>query len=119
MPKEAKYGDYLVGKMDVLPKDTKLSLFGISYAVPMEMKEKEKSKDSVKTEEEVKKKNDSAALKESVRDMEIEFVSKMEEPKEQDELLKRLEAEHPKHVALFVAKLKVLLARFEKVSFWR
>jgi hypothetical protein len=40
MPKEAKYGDYLVGKLNVLPKETKLtSMFGISYAVPAEMKE--------------------------------------------------------------------------------
>lgn len=117
MPKEAKYGDYLVGKLNVLPKDTKLiSLFGISYAVPAEMKKREESKASVKAEIEAdKKKNDVKALKESVRDLEIEFVAKMEEAKDQDEVLKRLESEYPKHVALFVAKLKIMLARFEKV----
>lgn len=115
--KPAKFGDFLVGKVSLL-KDVKFTngeLYNVVYPVPPEGKPRDKFKSgTVGPDVPIPKKSDPQLLSESVRDVEIGFLSKFTDDIEVDALLTRLESTYPSHIPLFTQKLRVLLKRFSK-----
>lgn len=152
LPKDSKAGDLLLGKLDLVGGGAKLdggnSLYHISYLVPSEFKPKDSSSIVSYTHlrplpaaSEPEKDDPSLKRREAVRDLEIEWISKIKGKKsthkvfstrpkystfsyfpdetELAALLTRLEQEWPQHLPLFMKKLGVQKEAMEKaVNEW-
>ncbi|KAI8995893.1 subtilase family-domain-containing protein [Gaertneriomyces semiglobifer] len=106
LPKDAKQGDLLLGKLNVLGGEGKLdgSLYNIAWLVPPSVPEKDKESTGAKDEE----KDDATLLKEAVRDVEIQHIKKMKNEDERAKLIQKLEAEWKDHLPLWSTRLEVV-----------
>ena len=116
-PKEAKFGDYLIGKIEL--SSLKLSsgnLYLVSYPIPPESiaKNSPSTIPSIFTPSIEIKKTEIELLGDAVRDLEISYISKLKDEKEQKDLVDRLEKSYPLHLPLFVKKLEVIVSTLEK-----
>jgi tripeptidyl-peptidase-2 len=90
-PKEAKQGDMLLGKLDVLSGELKLSetLYPVVYFVPSAFKP-----ETFTTGTKLPEKSDSEKFDEAVTDLEISWISKMKSLENKKELIEKLEPKY-------------------------
>ncbi|KAI8925896.1 Tripeptidyl peptidase II-domain-containing protein [Entophlyctis helioformis] len=115
MPKDAKAGDLLVGKLDITPTKLDGVLYNLAYIVPPEAK-KEADSDVTLVGDKVEVKDDPVLASEAVRDLEISWIKKMTKDADRDALLAKLEAAHPDHLPLLKQKLEVLADKMQKTA---
>nr|KAJ3422634.1 tripeptidyl-peptidase II Tpp2 [Polyrhizophydium stewartii] len=113
LPKDAKPGDLLIGKMDVTSAKVDGTLNGVAYIVPPEAKKDTSAEVSLAGEKE-EPKPEGVQVKEAVRDLEISWLKKLTSDAERDYLLAKLEAEYPTHLPLLKQKLELLMDRADK-----
>ncbi|KAJ3292192.1 tripeptidyl-peptidase II Tpp2 [Borealophlyctis nickersoniae] len=114
-PKDAKQGDLLVGKMEVVGGGKKVEgcLYPVAWIVPPPEANKEESEGTGPKEP---PKDDTVLLKEATRDLEISWLKKMAKEENKTALLKRLESEYADHLPLYQAKLDSLAEKAEKAE---
>ncbi|KAJ3151615.1 tripeptidyl-peptidase II Tpp2 [Geranomyces michiganensis] len=113
-PKDAKTGDLLIGKLDVVGGDRKVdggALYHIGLVVPPE---KPKEKDAEAKPEPTA--DESQQIREAVRDVEIGWIKKLKDDGARTALLARLEADWPTHLPLRVARLEHLGTKAEELD---
>ncbi|KAJ1557325.1 tripeptidyl-peptidase II Tpp2 [Nowakowskiella sp. JEL0078] len=114
-PKDAKAGDILLGKLDVLGGSRKLegsTLVSLAVVVPPAPSAQEKEKEAVE-----KEKDDATVLKESIRDLEITHLKKLADSPHRTALLEKLLAEHKRHLPLLQAALEISAKDASKPAF--
>ncbi|KAJ3146766.1 tripeptidyl-peptidase II Tpp2 [Geranomyces variabilis] len=114
-PKDAKAGDLLVGKLDVVGgADRKVdggALYAFGLVVPPE---KPKAKDAEKKPEPTA--DETTQIKEAVRDLEIGWIKKLKDDKARTALFARLEGDWPTHLPLRVARLEHLANKADELD---
>ena len=90
LPKAAKPGDYLKGNLELISNDVKDKLFSVSYAVPTEAKS-----DELNVGRKLPDKPDLIKYEESVKEFEINQVSKLKTNEAKLTLLKQLQSKYP------------------------
>ena len=115
LPKDAKQGDLLVGKLEVQGGEKKAdgTLYSIAWIVPPESKAKEESAGNGQKEP---PKDDAVLLKEATRDLQISWLGRMKKDDAKETLLKQLEGEYSNHLPLYQAKLDLLLEAADKAD---
>ena len=111
LPKEAKFGDQLLGKLDLL-EGVKLDgpLYTVQFAVPPDMP----SFEDKTTSNELEK--DDQLLKDAVRDLEISWLSKLKSDELRVTLSQKLCSEFPKHLPLHLKNLEVEFEKMDKAE---
>ena len=111
LPKDAKPGDVLFGKVDI---GTKIegNLFSVAYVIPSEVKQAPAAT-TFGSEEPPKDMN--TQMKESIRDVEIQYLKKLKD-EDRSQLLAKLEGEWPDHLPLLVARLELLSEKEEECN---
>ncbi|KAJ3047136.1 tripeptidyl-peptidase II Tpp2 [Rhizophlyctis rosea] len=115
LPKDAKQGDLLVGKLEVQGGEKKAdgTLYSVAWIVPPEAKPKD---DSASNGPKEPPKDDAVLLKEATRDLQISWLKKMKKDDAKETLLKQLEEEYSDHLPLYQAKLDLLLEAADKAE---
>ncbi|KAJ3081524.1 tripeptidyl-peptidase II Tpp2, partial [Quaeritorhiza haematococci] len=116
LPKDAKAGDLLLGRMDIVGGGKKLEtgpLYSVAYLVPPEIKSKDNGNGSGAAPS-TPPKDDMQLLNEAIRDLEISWLKKFKSDDQRRELLERLEKQHSKHLPLLQQKLDILVEKLEK-----
>ncbi|KAJ3043557.1 tripeptidyl-peptidase II Tpp2 [Rhizophlyctis rosea] len=115
LPKDAKQGDLLVGKMEVQGGEKKAdgTLYSVAWIVPPEAKANEEGGGSGEKEP---PKEDAVLLKEATRDLQIGWLKKMKKEESREALMKQLEGEYPDHLPYWMAKLDVLSEAVDKAE---
>ena len=116
LPKSSSPGDLLFGNFKV---DSKMQLYKVAYLIPSESKVKEAP--AALTTPSLNKKVDESKdemilMKEAVRDLEIEWLKKIKNDEQRNELVVRLEKEHGLFLPFLIARLEVAGDKFEKAE---
>jgi tripeptidyl-peptidase-2 len=108
MPKDAKYGDVLIGKLELL-EGVKMDgpLYQLAYAVPVEANSSNESSGDSNNKEEVD------LIKEAIRDLEISWIKKLKNEEVKKTLITRLETENPNHIPTHRAHLDAIFKKLE------
>lgn len=111
MPKDSSPGDILLGSLELLSDGSKtdVPLYTVAYLIPPEYKDKDAE---IVTDKEPEKEK-SIELAESVRDLEISYLKKME-GEARMALFVKLETQYPNFLPLFKTQLDALFEDFEK-----
>ncbi|KAL5039454.1 hypothetical protein BDV3_002950 [Batrachochytrium dendrobatidis] len=115
VPKDAKHGDLLVGKLDLTSTKIDGDLYPVAYLVSPEIK-KDASNDITLAGEKEPIKEDATLITEAVRDLEISWIKKLKSDEERKLLLSKLEKENPTHLPLFKQKLEQLTEKSTQFS---
>jgi tripeptidyl-peptidase-2 len=111
LPKEAKYGDILLGKLDIAEcKNLDGPMYRVQYRVPPEIP----SFDDKKSVEEPEK--EGQLLKEAIRDLEISWLSKLKSEELQSSLSSKLCTDFPSHLPLHHQNLEIQFDKMDKAE---
>ncbi|KAJ3175362.1 tripeptidyl-peptidase II Tpp2 [Irineochytrium annulatum] len=109
LPKAAAPGDLLLGKFNLLAGDVKPArLHNVAYVVPVEFPKPKEAPPlpTAPDPPDVDGKDEVEKLRDQVRDLEISHLKKLKTESDRTQLLARLEADHPNHLPLLLAKLE-------------